>query len=182
VLRVLREPSLNQVFDEVGAPLGIDQTNDERLIELLATEYCRLFVGPGLHIPPYHSVHAGDLTREEKLLWGPEAVEMERVIREAGYQLAQGIREIPDHISVQLELMQRLTEEEQEAWSTGNAEKACQSLYRQKKLLEERMLGWIPKFCRQIRARSNLQFYRGLAIMTESFLQEDAAYIDELLG
>jgi TorA maturation chaperone TorD len=104
-------PPLSEALAEAGidmaailpaAPMG-------DIIRALAEEYTRLFLGPGKHISPHESVQ---LKRGSGVLWGPETGIVKRFIGEAGFDYDETYHGLPDHISVELEFLAHLVEQE----------------------------------------------------------------------
>jgi len=85
--------SLAVAWRELGGPDTSDQT-----VESLATEYCRLFVGPRDQTAPFQSVW-------ESGQHGGIAVSSMREYLSLLNEPAPGLDEIPDHLGVQLLMM-----------------------------------------------------------------------------
>jgi TorA maturation chaperone TorD len=59
VLQHIKKPEFHSVLSDMGAELEDDffKKPQKELIEDLAIEYTRLFIGPAKHISPHESVH-----------------------------------------------------------------------------------------------------------------------------
>lgn len=104
----------------IGIHLEEDLTclNEAKLLEDLAIEYSRLFIGPGRHISPHESVHL----KEEGgrgLLWGEAAVKVKKFIEFSGLHYKPEYSGMPGHISVELEFMQIVTQKTGQNWDAG---------------------------------------------------------------
>ena len=89
----LTSGSLADGWEELGGPLTADSQLDD-----LATEYCRLFVGPRDHVAPFQSVlQTGQ--------HGSEAVSSMNEYLEMLSEPVEKLREIPDHLGAQLLMM-----------------------------------------------------------------------------
>jgi len=93
LLSELTDGSLAAAWRELGGP----DTGD-RHVESLATEYCRLFVGPRGHVAPFQSVW-------ESGQHGGTSVSSMREYLSLLNEPVPGLEEIPDHFGVQLLLM-----------------------------------------------------------------------------
>jgi len=90
---------------------------DGELINELAVEYARLFIGPGHHIAPYATLYFGDMGAS---LWGPVTSWVKGFIEEAGFDYKPDFHDLPDHVSVELEFMQEITSRLAQARENGN--------------------------------------------------------------
>lgn len=76
-------------------------------LKALTFEYNRLFVGPErLPAPPYESVHRKDRSEMEiGMVLGPSVLDVKRRYAEAGVAVSGNFRDLPDHITVELEFI-----------------------------------------------------------------------------
>lgn len=182
LLQHLRQPELMKALSEMG--ISLEKTfldgNEEQVLEELILEYTRLFLGPGKHISPHESVHRSDETREG-LLWGKSTVEIKQFIEWLGLSYNKDYRGIPDHISVELECMQKLIEREAEAWKNNDEKMAVYCLEKEKWFVQEHISVWVPNFCNQVIEMALLPFYRELAILTKEWLMVEKKHINSVL-
>ena len=150
---------------------------EEQLIEDLAVEYARLFLGPDKHISPHESVHHDRDGGDWGALWGKSTVEVKKFIESTGLEYISEYSGMPDHISVELEFMQQVTNREAQAWESNDSEGALYCLKMEKKFLDDHIMKWIPLFCDKIIDAAELSFYSEIAKLTKSFLEID---IDEI--
>jgi TorA maturation chaperone TorD len=109
LLQHLKKPELLYVLSDMGIELGDDFSNrpEDDLIENLAVEYTRLFLGPAKHISPHESVHHKRDDGDWGSLFGADTVAVKNFIEASGLEYKSQYRGLPDHISVELELMQQ---------------------------------------------------------------------------
>ncbi len=165
----MREPDFRAALEAAGARTGeavLGRDQDE-LLEELAVEYTRLFIGPGRHISPHASVH---LRADGGSLWGESTAAVKRFIESSGLEFRPRYRGPPDHVGVELELMERLARAEAEAWREGDGEAVARSLATQRSFLEQHLLKWLPGFCEKVAAAAALDFYREMAELTAAFV------------
>ncbi len=151
---------------------GIDslmQKPEAELLEDLAVEYTRLFLGPGKHISPHESVHHQREDGQWGKLWGASTVEVKKFIEATGLSYTDDYKGLPDHISVEFEFMQQLILREEQAWKEdpGPAQ-TCRQV--EKKFIEEHLICWVPSFCEKVIEETESPFYQAMAALTRSFI------------
>jgi len=170
----LKTPGFSEILKSLGYSLGDEfkSSPDEELAEDLAVEYARLFIGPGPHLSPHESVHL-EVDGYEGGLWGATTVKVKKFIEAAGLNYEDQFTGLPDHISVELEFMQKMTEWEAEKWAEGDEEKALGSQMVQRKFMDEHVMLWGPGFCDKVIDMSESPFYENMAKVAKSFLEFD---------
>jgi len=184
LLQRWRISQVSGVFSELGITLGKEfyRKSEKALVEELAVEYTRLFLGPNEPISPHESVHNKVDDGDWGALWGQETVKVKRFIESAGLEYTPDYTGIPDHISVELEFLQKISRQESAAWAEGDTEGALYGLKMEKMFIQDHLLKWVPLFCDKIIAKANLPFYREMAKVTKCFLEFDKEKIDEYLA
>ncbi len=166
-----------QGFSETLSGLGVSlgsafhETSSDKLAEDLALEFTKLFIGPGPHISPHESANIDSEIPMEATLWGAQTVRVKKFIEAAGLEYAESFTGMPDHISAELELMQRLTAKEAEAWEKANEKFAAGMVKIEERFLGEHLAQWAPRFCDKVIDRTEHPFYRGFAEVTKDFLE-----------
>jgi len=145
---------------------------EDVLLEDLAVEYTRLFLGPGKHVRPYAATY---LDGAGASLCGPTTVWVRDFMERAGFALAPGHRNLPDHVFVEMEFMARMATREAEAVEAGDAAAADQSRRIQKEFLEAHLGRWLPLFFGHAAEQAQLSFYRELARLAGHFLDSELA-------
>ncbi|MEN8263708.1 MAG: molecular chaperone TorD family protein [Nitrospirota bacterium] len=185
LLNHIKEPGFLAVLSEMGAGLGDDFMNrpEEDLIEDLAVEYTRLFLGPGKHISPHESIHHERDDGDWGQFWGKSTVEIKKFIETAGLEYKDDFTGLPDHISVELEFMQKASAREAQAREEGSNDELLYCLKMERKFIDEHLLKWVPVFCDKIISEAELSFYREIAKVTKHFMEfeeeEISKYISE---
>lgn len=180
VVEQLRSPPIADALSGLGYDAAEDLTGDlEAVTERLREEYSRVFVGPGGHVSPFGSVHHED----EGQLWGESTVQVKRFIEATGLSFEGNWESIPDHIAIQLELMQRLAAHEAELWSkkTSADPRQAETIDRQlhkcleveEQFLRDHLCTWVPRFCDRTMKTSACAFYQEIARLTSSFVVSD---------
>lgn len=183
LLKQIKEPDFLSVLSDMGAELEDDflQVSEDKLIEELAVEYTRLFLGPGKHISPHESIHHDTGDGDWGRLWGKSTVEVKKFIETAGLEYKSEYSGLPDHISVELEFMQEATKREAQAWEEKDSEGAIYCIKMEKKFIEEHLTKWIPIFCDKVITGAELPFYKEMAKLTGQFLRFESKEIDKYL-
>jgi TorA maturation chaperone TorD len=182
LLQQIKDPQFLGVLSNFGVNLNNNfiQHPEEDLLEDLAVEYARLFLGPGKHISPHESVHHQIEDGQNGKLWGASTVETKKFIESLGLSCKPEYTGLPDHISVELELMQQITQREKQAWAEGDKKTALKCLKKEKKFIKEHLARWIPDFCNKVIQEAELPLYREMAKLTKNFIQFETKEIDKL--
>ena len=178
LLRRIRDERVLKSLTDAGVRFGpgyLDRPPEE-LADDLAVEYTRLFVGPGKHIPPYESV------QREGTLWGRSASETVAFVKRCGFAYDPEYHDLPDHISVELELMQELTRREAVAWVKGDKAEARRCLEIEREFLHEHLAGWAPAFYERVLAETGSPFYRELAALARDFIETEHQELTRRVG
>ncbi len=180
-IKLLRESNILNVLNKSGLCFDEQITNDggDNFLNDLILEYTRLFIGPGKHISPYESVYRDN----EDALWSETTVEVKRFIESSGLEYSCNWSGLPDHIGVELELMQRLTCYEKEAWAReDDKETAIRCLEFERKFVDEHLSQWVPVFCDKVKEETRTAFYGEIAELTRQFINFDSKLIDRNLS
>jgi TorA maturation chaperone TorD len=180
LLRQLRSDELRTTLAAAGAELAdsLSGGSEAELLEGLAVEYAALFLGPGGHISPHESVYAEGGTGN---LWGAETVAVRRFIERLGFQYDKSYSGVPDHVSVELELMSELARRESVAWKNGDKDQAANCLEYQQEFMRDHLCTWIYTFCDRVVTTAQLPFYREMARLLADFLRGEEEDIERRL-
>lgn len=130
-------------------------------LDLLACEYCDLFIGPRGHLAPYQSVwERGELQSEI-------VASVDQFITLIGY-VAPSPRTLSDHFGRELDMMAtalRLSDRLPKQDEDVGREIAAEFFVRH--------LTWADGLLRAVAERADSDFYRGLANMTAEFLCQE---------
>ena len=182
LLQQIKDPQFLGVLSDIGLE-GIDdflQSPENELLEDLAVEYTRLFLGPGNHVSPHESVHHQREDGQWGNLWGASTADVKNFIETTGLSYSDDFKGMPDHITVELEFMQQLTLHEEQAWKEEDADKATAFRNVEKKFIEEHLIRWIPTFCENVIQEAELSFYREIASLTQKYIQFEKTEIRRL--
>ncbi|CAB1062658.1 hypothetical protein D1BOALGB6SA_7438 [Olavius sp. associated proteobacterium Delta 1] len=173
LLQQMKNHRFQEVLSNLGVKLnnGFFQNSEKELLEDLAVEYTRLFVGPGKHIAPYESVHHQKEGVQSGQLWGELTTQVKNIIESSGLEYTSEYTGLPDHISVELEYMQRVIQREAQAWKADDDKTALLCLKNEKIFVGEHLIRWIPDFCEKVIEATETPFYREMARLTRSFIE-----------
>lgn len=180
-LAQLQTPALRDLFTELEIDLGESfYTKDkEDLLEELAVEFTGLFIGPGRFISPHESVHHTREDGDYGKLWGADTVAVKKYIEATGLSYQSEFGGMPDHISAELEFMQKLEERYAQAVEDNETELAQNLAQIKNRFLSEHLLVWAPEFCEKVMANANFPFYREIARVTSDFLQQEGELLEQ---
>jgi TorA maturation chaperone TorD len=171
-IKELRGSRFSGVFSDMEVDLGAEFYSgpETEVREPLVLEFTELFIGPKGHISAHESVFV-EADRGAGGLWGAKTVEVKNFIESTGLSYESQYTGIPDHISVELELMQKLAELESDKWINEDRKSAeyCQSV--QIMFLQQHLLVWIPALCDAVVKKAKLPFYRAMAELTDNFME-----------
>ena len=184
LLDQLRDPQFLEAMVGIGIHVGerFSTLSKKSLVDNLALEYTRLFLGPGRHVSPHESVHFAKDGGKWDSLWGESTVEVKRLIESLGLRFKEDDSSIPDHVSVEMELMQKITERESQAWAEEDKEGALNCLSVEKRFLEEHLCKWIPRFYERVAAQADFKFYREIAKLTMDFVEFEKESVDSYIN
>lgn len=148
-------------------------------IHLLKTEFSCLFIGPyTLPAPPYGSVYIEKMRKT----MGDSTMDALKRYQAMGVGLADDFREVPDHVTAELEFMFLLIYKEIEWLRSDDPEMVHQMLVHQITFLQDHLNFWIPEFAGLVMAHAGEPFYRLLAKAATIFMAEDQAYLEAVLA
>lgn len=147
----------------------------------LSIDYTKTFLGSGIDTYsaayPFESVY----TSEKRLLMQDARDEVLAIYRSCGLDKSESWNVGEDHLAVELEFMQVLAARAARALRAGEQEQAFSLLNTQRNFMADHVASWVPVFVNDVRRFSDTLFYQGLADLTQGFLEEDAALLDDLV-
>lgn len=148
----------------------------------LAADYQRVFFGHGYNghaaAYPFESVY----TSEKRLLMQSARDEVLALYRSAGLDKRDTWKEGEDHIALELEYQQVLANRTAQALCKGNQDEAVALTKRQENFLQDHLLDWVPLLSAEMKRFAKTDFYRGLACLTDGFLETERELLDDLLS
>ena len=178
MLDSLRRPEAARAFEALGAAFATEldrmeaELGKDGMVEELACEYARLFIGPGKHVGPYESLHRDDYPLGH---WGPSTAEVKRFIEHHGLGYQEGFQGMPDHIAAEFQFMAELASAEAEAVERGKDAEAIQARQIQRVFHAEHISRWVPTFCDKVIEIAEFDFFRDFARMSKALCEIDAA-------
>ena len=184
-LRSMRFPAQtgNENVDEGYRLLATYLSNTwDNSVTDLAIDYVRVFIGHGIDAftaaYPFESVY----TSEKRLLMQEARDEVLAIYRSAGLDKQDTWKEGEDHIALELEFEQIMATRTVEALRKGDEDEAVALLTTQKNFLEDHLAAWAPMMTSDMKRFAQTDFYRGLAYLTDGFLQTDQTFLDDVLA
>ena len=141
-------------------------------LDILTSDYNRLFVGPGKIIaPPWESVQVDD----ERQLFQEETLAVRNWYRRFGLQAERLYTEPDDHVGLELAFLAHLAQLALAAQAAGDHARLSELLAAERAFLTEHALRWIPAWANRVVEQARTCLYRGLAQVTAGVLAEVAA-------
>ena len=153
----------------IGASEG---TPTEELMTQLGVERTRLVRGvkPGYGPPPpYESVYSSQMHETET----HRLAAVLNAYAAADAIMPKDVHDQPDYIGLELDFMRHLCMKEGEAWAAGDEDAACEFIGRERSFLDEHIAPWVPRFCDVMADEAKLDFYRGIALITKAFVDQE---------
>ena len=149
---------LNQIVSDVKRNKG----RLDKYAEELAVEFARLFIGPqNPPAIPYSSFYLS----ESKTVMSDVTIDVRKIYLEAGMAVKELYSFPDDHIAIELEFLQYLTERVIELFEKGNREEASNLYETRENFLRDHFSKWAPPFAENVVASTNEDFFRGAAYM-----------------
>lgn len=171
----------------IGALKDEGLVPDETNLEEVKQEFQNLFKVPlGQYTTPYEAVYRDEREiagqRVRGLLMGPSTVTVCELYRRAGAGLdPEVVKELPDHVGVELAFMEYLCRQEAEIRARGDAQALKAVLESELKFLREHLSQWLPQLVSAIQNKGRLDFYKKLAALTEEVVEEELDYLQQEL-
>lgn len=171
------DETLDRGYEEVATYLS--NLWDDSLEEL-KVDYVTCFIGDGIDghsaAYPFESVY----TSEKRLLMQETRDEVLALYRSQGIDRARDWKEGEDHVALELEFMDVLSNRCAEALREGDERAARSLLKSQKDFLEDHLRSWVPMMTADLRRFARTGLYRGLADLTDGFLECDHTFLREV--
>lgn len=149
------------------------QDLDLKRYEQIRWDYTRLFIGPNkILAPPWESVYLN----EERLIFQEETLEVRRTYLKYCLTPQNFGSEADDHMGYELDFMYQLCQ-----LSLKNDESIGSVLSDQKDFLENHILKWVPLLCKDIYIHAETDFYKGMSMVLEGFIEIDRKAVNEIL-
>jgi TorA maturation chaperone TorD len=101
---------------------------------------------------------------------GDSTMEVIKAYQEQGLSIDDEFKEVPDHISVELEFMYYLIHKEVEALKKGDKKRALKWIEPQEAFFSTYLKPWVPPFCEKIKEGTDNEFYKALADCVSTFI------------
>ena len=155
-------------------------TWEDTLLDL-ARDYARTFIGHGNNgrsaAYPFESVH----TSETRLLMQDARDEVLAIYRANLLKKGEEWNDCEDHIALELEFMQVMSERTAKALKEGKEDEAVEMLKTQRAFVGQHLANWVPMFVSDIKYFSQTDLYIGAGELLLGFVQTEVEALDDLL-
>lgn len=156
--------------------------NAYNAIQELAVDYVNTFMGHGnltySAAYPFESVY----TSEKRLLMQEARDDVIAAYKEANFTIGRRWKEPEDHLAVELLYMQRQAERAHAALEAGDEEEAQLALSQQHDFFFNHLAAWSPMLTTDMKRVAKTEFYKGLAFLTEGFIQVDRSFLASIFS
>lgn len=160
------DPSLAALAGRLGHGFAYAAGKD------LLVDYARLFLVPvGARARPYGSVWLD----EDAPLMGDSTLAVLQHYEEAGFDVDEGFRDLPDHVAVELQFLCALLLREADAGVRADSRTLAGVVRMRQRFLAEHLGQWIGPFAAAVVAGAQTPFYRDLAELTARFIALESA-------
>jgi TorA maturation chaperone TorD len=160
---------LDPQLEEGARKLGQAYASQE--IQTLLVDYTRLFVGPMQPLAqPYGSSWLGsDAASKQSSIDG--VLELYRL---GGFEIDDELRELPDHVAIELEFFYLLQFTKNQASRSDRTDELAAAKQLERRFLNEHLRVWLAPFTAAVTSNAETDFYRELAVFTARFLGHEA--------
>lgn len=148
----------------------------------LSVDFARTFIGHGVDAYsaayPFESVY----TSEKRLMMQNARDEVLAIYRSEGMDKQEDWKDGEDHVAMELEFQGILAARTADRLEQGDEDGAEALLFTQANFMHDHLAAWVPMMTADIDVFSRTDFYRGLARLTEGYLQTDQEFLTEVLG
>jgi TorA maturation chaperone TorD len=156
------DPALAAIAERLAAGFAAED------LQALLVDYTRLFLGPA---QPLARPHGSFWLSGETTLMQDSTMEVQTLYQEGGFDLDEELREMPDHVAVELEFLYLLLFKQNEAARAGLDEVFASWAQLQDMFLGRHLGAWIGPFAQAVKDGAETAFYRDLAALTERFVR-----------
>jgi DMSO reductase family type II enzyme chaperone len=170
-------PHLKELADETAALRDeVESDLKETSFQDFQVDFTRTFdVGaPEPPCPPYEGAHRPGVEKSAIML------AISEFYKHFGLKMdpAEGKRELPDHISAELEFLHFLTFKEAQARNEETEELLKGYLMAQRDFLQRHPAGWVPVFYQKLKESAVMPFYVQLAKIASDIIRCDLEWLN----
>ncbi len=154
----------------------------ENTVTELSVDFAPTFIGHGVDAYsaayPFESVY----TSEKRLMMQAARDEVLAIYRSECMDKQENWKDGEDHVAMELEFQGVLAGRTADRLEQGDEDGAEALLSTQANFMHDHLAAWVPMMTADIDVFTRTDFYRGLARLTEGFLQTDQEFLTEVLG
>jgi TorA maturation chaperone TorD len=174
------EPRFKEGLEAVRGYLsGLSGRDLEHARLELAAEYASLFLG--LAGKPAHPSESAYFSESHSVM-GEARDEVLGAYRNAGLDKIGEYKEPEDHIAIELSFMEYLCRRTADSVENDKMNEAKKYLEMQRRFISEHLALWVPMLAKDILESAELEFYKGIAKITDEFIKIDRGTIHELVA
>jgi TorA maturation chaperone TorD len=156
--------------------------NAEGALMELAVDYVNVFFGNGnltySAAYPFESVYTSD----KRLMMQEARDEVLGAYRSANMEIDKSWKDPEDHVALELLYMKMQSVRAKEALEAGEDAAALAIFAQQRDFFLNHLSAWTPMMTADMKRIAKTEFYRGLAFLTEGFLQIDKGFLNSIIN
>ncbi|MCD8316605.1 MAG: molecular chaperone TorD family protein [Eggerthellaceae bacterium] len=149
-------------------------------LEELKIDYAKCFLGHGVDgysaAYPFESVY----TSPKRLLMDNARSDVLKTYKSFGILKSKDWKEGEDHISLELSFEQILSERTHDALLEHDEKLVKKLIKAQLDFLDNHLLNWVPLFTHDMKNFAKTKLYKGVAELTNGFLEEDKSFLNDV--
>lgn len=140
-------------------------------LETLLVDYTALFIGPA---QPRAMPYASFWLTDDQSMRHEATMAVLDFYEQGGFEVSEDLRELPDHVAVELEFLYLLIFAQNQAHLSGNMDDLAAANTLHRRFLVEHLNAWLANFVNAAKEGAETAFYRELAVLSERFVRKEA--------
>lgn len=146
----------------------------------LKVDYARTFIGSGVSGYSAAYLYESVYTSDRRLLGREARGEVLQFYRNNG--LVKGSwNDMEDHLALELEFMQILSSRTAESLKEGDDDAVFNGIRCQRDFVRDHLNNWLPMFAGDVLKFSETDFYKGIALVTLGYCEDDESLLEEII-
>jgi TorA maturation chaperone TorD len=175
----LEDKTFREGFETISRYLRDMDTRNLNEVKIeLAVEYANLFLC--VKEKPLHPSESA-YRSEDHAIYQEHRDEALREYWNAGVDKVKGFTEPEDHIAIELQFMAYLCRRTVEALEKNEKDEAKRYLQTQIDFIDNHLAKWVPELTKDILENATVNFYKGIALVTNAFIESDRKVMRDLI-
>lgn len=147
--------------------------------KFMQEHYVALFANSGpILVYPWESVY----TSTEHIIYDEHTLAVQEFYRKWGVERTDTAPGPVDHIGLECSFMALLTKRAIDSLKKQDNTSFRDNIAGQKEFLENHLLLFVDAFCQSLQEQTTMEFYKGLALFLQAYIETDAAELAHILA